>query len=87
MRRCVARRSGCCLNGNGAYAGSPATAQRELQFSDANEGSDWALDALLWANEHGVMNGDGKGHLNPKGTATRAQVAQMLKNYLSGALN
>lgn len=64
------------------YAGSPATTEKELHFTDTNAVSDYALDALRWAVENGVINGYGDGRLGPKGLATRAQVAQMLKNYL-----
>ena len=64
------------------YSGSPAATNKELHFSDAGEASNYALDALLWAVEDGIINGKGGGILDPKGLATRAQVAQMLKNYL-----
>ena len=68
------------------YAGSPTATQKELNFDDVGESSKWAMDALLWANENGVMNGNGNGILNPKGTATRAHVAQMLMNFLMNVL-
>ena len=42
----------------------------------------YALDALCWATENGIINGKGGGILDPRGQATRAQVAQMLMNYL-----
>ncbi len=64
------------------YAGSPAAAQKELSFSDVGESDAWAMDALLWANETGVMNGDEAGCLNPSGNASRAHIAQMMMNYL-----
>jgi len=38
--------------------------------------------ALDWAVETGIINGVGNGRLDPQGLATRAQVAQMLKNYV-----
>ena len=64
------------------YSGEPAATNKELRFSDADSASDYALDALRWAVENGVINGYGNGVLAPKGLATRAQVAQMLMNYL-----
>lgn len=64
------------------YAREPATAIKELNFSDANEASGYALNALCWATENGIINGKGDNILDPKGFATRAQVAQMLMNYL-----
>lgn len=49
-------------------------------FSDKASTGAYAMDAMRWATAAGVLNGSG-GRLNPKGTATRAQVAQMLLNY------
>ena len=64
------------------YAGSPAATNTELQFNDTDEISGYALEALRWAVENGIINGYGDGRLGPQGQATRAQVAQMLKNFL-----
>ena len=64
------------------YAGSPAATDRELHFADAHRASDWALEALRWATEKGIINGKGGGILDPTGQATRAETAQMLKNYM-----
>ena len=64
------------------YSGSPAATSKELRFNDADQISGYAVDALRWAVENGIVNGYGNGRLGPKGLATRAQVAQMLKNYL-----
>ena len=64
------------------YSGSPAATNKELHFNDAEEISGYALEALRWAVENGILNGYGDGRLGPQGQATRAQVAQMLKNYL-----
>jgi len=60
------------------YAGSPAATSKELHFNDADEAGDFALEALRWAVENGILNGYGDGRLNP----TRAQAEQMLKNFL-----
>ena len=64
------------------YSGSPAATGKELYFSDEGEIGGYALDAIRWAVENGVLNGYGDGRLGPKGQATRAQVAQMLKNFI-----
>ena len=64
------------------YAGSPAASGKDLDFMDADKASSYALEALNWAVENGIMNGHGDGQLDPGGMATRAQAAQMLKNYL-----
>ena len=64
------------------YAGSPAATDKELHFTDADKASGYALEALRWAVENGIINGYGDGRLGPQGQATRAQVAQMLMNFL-----
>jgi len=66
------------------YAGSPAATDKELHFNDADKVGAYARDAMRWAVENGVISGKGGGILDPKGLATRAQTAQMLKNYLDG---
>jgi hypothetical protein len=63
------------------YAGKPEATQTSLDFTDAAQVSDYAEQALLWANEVGIVQGD-KGVLNPKGSATRAEAATMIMRYL-----
>lgn len=63
------------------YAGSPVATDRELHFADAYRASGWALEALRWVTENGVMNGKGNGILDPGGQATRTETAQMLKSF------
>lgn len=48
-------------------------------FSDYNTVSRYATNAMSWCINHGVINGS-NGELNPQGTATRAEVAQILMN-------
>jgi hypothetical protein len=50
-------------------------------FPDAGETSDWARDYLAWAVGAKIINGMDDGSVSPRGTATRAQVAQILRNY------
>ena len=64
------------------YAGEPKPTGTTLDFADADKASGYAKAALLWAVENGVINGKGSGILDPKGLATRAEVAQMLKNFM-----
>ena len=64
------------------YAGSPAATNNELHFNDTDVINGFALEALHWAVENGIINGYSDGRLSPQGRATRAQVAQMLKNFL-----
>lgn len=51
-------------------------------FADAASISDWAVDAMQWAIANGVVNGVGGGKLDPKGLASRAQVAKIIMVYL-----
>lgn len=48
-------------------------------FSDQGSVSAWAQTAVEWAVTHSVIKGSG-GSLNPGGTATRAEVAQIFYN-------
>ena len=50
-------------------------------FHDAQHTSDWAEEAISWAVGVGLLSGKGNGILDPTGTATRAEVAQILMNY------
>ncbi|MEY8389559.1 S-layer homology domain-containing protein [Oscillospiraceae bacterium 38-13] len=63
------------------YAGSPAAADKELHFNDADETGGYAPNALRWAVENGVLSGYSDGRLDPTRLATRAQAAQMLKSF------
>ena len=51
------------------------------EFSDYSTISSWALEAMDWAVNAGLLSGTGNGMLSPAGTATRAQVAQILMNF------
>ena len=50
-------------------------------FADTNDVSDWALDAMKWANKTELVNGTSETTLSPKATATRAQVATILMRF------
>ena len=64
------------------YAGTPVTDEQALRFADADQASGYAEQALSWAVANGVMSGHSDGRLDPSGMATRAQAAQMLKNFI-----
>ena len=63
------------------YAGSPYVSGRMTGFADADQISGYAADAMLWATKAGIIGGKGNGQLDPKGYATRAEVAAMLMRY------
>lgn len=50
-------------------------------FTDAGQVAAWATEYMNWAVANGLINGS-NGKLNPKGTATRAQVAKVIMTYL-----
>lgn len=50
-------------------------------FGDASKVSGWAKNAMNWAIGAGVISGDGK-NLNPKGEASRAEVATMITGFI-----
>ncbi len=50
-------------------------------FSDTDDVSDWAMDAMSWANKAELVNGTSETTLSPKATATRAQVAAILMRF------
>ena len=52
------------------------------EFSDSASISDWAQEAMAWAVNAQVLSGKGNGVLDPQGTATRAEVAQMLMTFV-----
>jgi len=54
-------------------------------FPDKDEADSWAVTALTWATDRGIINGsDGK--LMPKDTATRAQAAQIFMRIIEDIL-
>ncbi len=50
-------------------------------YTDINDVSDWAFNAVGWANSVMLINGTTETTLSPKDTATRAQVATILMRF------
>lgn len=67
------------------YAGRPKAEGTLDSFTDSGKASGYALDALRWAVEQGIIQGKGNGILDPAGRATRAEVAAMLQRFLEAA--
>lgn len=55
-------------------------------FTDGGATSDWATTAMEWAVGAKVLTGREDGSLDPTGTATRAEVAQILMNFCETVL-
>ena len=52
-----------------------------LDYADRAEISDWAYEAMCWMTMKGILNGTGSKMLEPRGSATRAQVAAMIQRF------
>lgn len=63
------------------YAGSSESTGSLDSFIDGNKVSNYAVPALQWAVEQKIVSGRGNDILDPRGKATRAEVATMVKNY------
>lgn len=63
------------------YAGEPATAANLAGYADGASVSAYAVDAMSWCVEHGIITGTTATTLEPQGTATRAQAAAMLMRF------
>jgi hypothetical protein len=62
----------------GADLGDPAELSR---FTDSSAISAWAKESVEWAVGTGLLQGDGN-RLNPGGSATRAEVAAILRRFV-----
>ena len=63
------------------YKGIDVSARADLStFTDGTTVSPWAQEVVQWAVAEKLMSGNGN-ELQPKGTASRAQVATVLMNY------
>ena len=63
------------------HAGSPEPTGSLDGFTDAASTSDYAVDALRWAVGEGLLTGKDGGRLDPAGTASRAELAQILARF------
>lgn len=64
------------------YQGSPAPAGTAASFADQSTISSYAISAVAWARESGIVGGMEGNRFAPKNNATRAQVAMILWNFL-----
>lgn len=52
-----------------------------IPFDDADKISTWAIDAVKWAVENKLISGTSATTVSPNGTATRSQVAVIIKSF------
>ena len=64
------------------YAGSPSAGAGQ-DFADESTIAVYAADAVDWARANGIVNGKEGNRFDPQGSATRAQVATILRNYMT----
>jgi uncharacterized repeat protein (TIGR02543 family) len=55
----------------------------DLDFSDTDQISNYASDAVLWACESEIIQGKGNNLLDPKGRTLRSEAAQMLMKFFN----
>ena len=64
------------------YKGYDVTGTSDLTaYADGSSVSGWAAEAMSWAVDAGLISGVGGNQIAPTGTASRAQVAQILMNF------
>jgi len=64
------------------YKGYDVSRQSNLsRFSDVAEISSWAKTSMAWTNAEELITGTSSTTLSPKGDATRAQIAVILKRF------
>ena len=66
------------------YYGKPAGNGDLSAFADGAKVSSWAVDAVEWAVSRHLISGKSGNLLDPQGTATRAELAQILMNFHKG---
>lgn len=63
------------------YKGYKASESVGIFTTDSDQISSWALNDVRWAVGEKILSGVGDDRMDPKGTASRAQVAQVFKNF------
>lgn len=64
------------------YAAGAASGNALSRFTDADQVSDFAVEAMNWAVELGILNGGGDGTIAPQRVATRAELIQILVRFV-----
>lgn len=73
----------CFLFAYAKWKGYDVSGRNDLsQFHDKAQVSGWALEAMMWANHAGIINGKSSARLDPLGKATRAEIAVMMNGFI-----
>ena len=68
--------------------GYDVSARADLSsYADLSNAHSWALDALSWAVNEGIISGTGETTLSPRDSATRAQVSVIIMTYMQTVPN
>ena len=68
------------------YVGQPDVSNDLEAFKDAKTVSSYSQNAMKWAVEKGIISGQPNGTIQPKGEATRAQVASIMERFIKSQL-
>lgn len=64
------------------YKGIKLPTPKDAAYTDANSVSAWAAEAVQAMYKAGILTGKSTGVFDPQGTATRAEVAQMMMSFV-----
>ena len=70
------------LYGYTVYAKGNTSYQAPAGYTDFDQISGYAIQAMCWAVSHGVISGDSATTLSPQKYASRAQAASIFVRYL-----
>ena len=71
-----------------ASCGADTSAEMDLSgYSDKDTISSWAIPALSWSVKNGIISGRTAETLAPRGFATRAECATMIRNFVENILS
>ncbi len=65
------------------YVGAALSAEQVDAFADEEKISSWALDAVLYAQSTGLINGRDGNLFDPLGTATRAEICAVTSRFIA----
>lgn len=63
------------------FKGYDNSASKDINYTDKNSISEYAKDAVVWANENAVMCGDENNAFKPKNNARRCETAMIFMNF------
>lgn len=63
------------------YDVEPQNSNWMSRYTDTGDISEWAKDAVEWSVGIGLMKGTSETTIAPKDAASRAEVAQLIKNF------